>query len=424
MGSLRGNAIIGQSGGPTVVINQSLVGVIEAAADRPEIEHLLGARFGVRGILKEDFADLFRESSATLEAVARTPSAALGSTRDKPSAEECSRMFEVMERYNVRYFFYIGGNDSAETASIVNAAAAQAGYELRCLHIPKTVDNDLLVTDHCPGYGSAARYVASAFIGDDLDSRALPGVKIDVCMGRHAGFLTAASALGRTRDDDGPHLIYLPEVPVTREQFRDEVLEVYERLGRCVVAVSEGIHDADRPGKDGPMTFTEVALEELKAQGPETSQHGNIQLSGSGMLGDWLAECVRAALKDQLQIKSPRVRADTFGYCQRSYPGAVSEVDALEARTCGRKAVEIATEADLDGSVVLVRTGNGASYGVEYARADLSRLARNTKVMPDEFILPDERFVTPAFLEYARPLVGQLPSVAHLEGVPFNNASG
>ncbi len=260
MAKLRGNAIVGQSGGPTAVINQSLVGVIETAQAMPEIEHLFGARHGVKGLLAEDFVDLFKESKETLEAVAVTPSSALGSVRKKPTKEECLQIFEVMQKRDVRYFFYIGGNDSAETAFIINQMASEANYELRCFHVPKTVDNDLRVTDHCPGYGSAAKFVACAFIGDNLDNRSLPGIKINIIMGRHAGFLTAASALAKTRDDDGPHLIYLPERPVTREQFRDEVGAVYHRLGRCLIAASEGIVDASNPHH---KTFTEVIMEEV-----------------------------------------------------------------------------------------------------------------------------------------------------------------
>ncbi|MGB2821593.1 MAG: 6-phosphofructokinase, partial [Phycisphaerae bacterium] len=190
------NAVVGQSGGPTAVINQSLVGVIESVKKDKAIGRLLGARHGVRGIIQEDFVDLKGLGKPLLEKVAATPASALGSTRDKPDEAYCQRIFEVFARRNVRYFFYIGGNDSADVARIVNELANEAGYELRVFHIPKTVDNDLRVTDHCPGYGSAARFVASAFIGDDRDGASLPGIKINVVMGRHAGWLTAAAALG------------------------------------------------------------------------------------------------------------------------------------------------------------------------------------------------------------------------------------
>ncbi|MHC4797499.1 MAG: 6-phosphofructokinase, partial [Planctomycetota bacterium] len=195
----RGNAVVGQAGGPTVVINQSLVGVIEEVHKSSHIDQLLGARHGVRGIINEQFFDLRRQPENMLELVAHTPAAALGSTRDKPDEEYCERIFEVFKKNEVRYFFYIGGNDSAMSAQIINRIAKDNKYDFSVIHVPKTIDNDLLVTDHCPGYGSAAKFVASAFIGDDLDNRSLKGVKINILMGRNAGFLTAASILARQR---------------------------------------------------------------------------------------------------------------------------------------------------------------------------------------------------------------------------------
>lgn len=403
MPKLRGNAIVGQSGGPTVVINQTLVGVIEAADRCAEIETLLGARHGMEGVLKEDFVNLSTQPKALLEKVAKTPGAALGSTRRKPTDEQCLEMFEVMRKHNVRFFFYIGGNDTAEAAQIINEKARAAGYELRCFHVPKTIDNDLLITDHCPGYGSAARFVASAFIGDNLDNRSLRGIKINVVMGRNAGFLTAASALARNRRDDGPHLIYLPERPITRERFREEVAAVFDRLGRCIVAVSEGIMDAaSAEGK----TFAELIKESL-----EVSEFGDFQLSGSGALGDWLAAQMKQALP------KARLRADTLGYLQRSFPGVVSKVDAMEAREVGGKAVEFATQADVDGSVIIRRLASGRAYAVEYDRTELANVARRTKKVPDEFIAPAGNDVTGEFVDYARPLAGRLPAVGHLQGM-------
>jgi 6-phosphofructokinase 1 len=243
-------------------------------------------------------------------------------------------------------------------------------------------------------------------MGDNLDNRALPGVKIDVIMGRNAGFLTAASALGRTYPDDGPHLIYLPERPVTREKIAADIGEVYSRLGRCVVAVSEGIVDAADPQG---RTFTEVILAEA---GPiEQDTHGNVQLSGSGALGDWLSRLVKKNVGEKL-----RVRADTFGYLQRSFPGCVSEVDAAEARECGRKAVEFATTGGwLDGSVAIIREP-GDRYAVHYERTELRNVAKETKSLPAEFITPDGNNVTDAFVKYAKPLVGELPVNGRLLG--------
>jgi 6-phosphofructokinase len=328
---LKGNAVVGQSGGPTAVINQSLVGVIEAAKVAPMIRRLLGARHGVRGIIEARFVDLKGLNSAALERVAATPGSALGSTRDKPDQEYCRKIFAVFARHDVRYFFYIGGNDSADTARIVNELACQAGYELRVFHIPKTIDNDLRVTDHCPGYGSAARFVASAMMGEDRDNASLPGIKISIIMGRRAGWLTAASMLARQDATDGPHLIYVPEVPFSLPRFARDVKAVYGRLGRCLVAASEGIADWR-----GTPIAVKLALQLGKAV--EHDEHGNPQLSGSGALGDFLAEFV----KNKFGRKKVRIRADTYGYLQRSFAGYASPVDAAEARLVGRTAVEYA----------------------------------------------------------------------------------
>src|ERR1700685_3644661 len=242
---LKGNAIVGQSGGPTAVINQSLVGVIQGVKECGHIEQLLGSRHGVRGIVDEKFIDLKKASGELLERVALTPAAALGSTRDKPDAAYCEKIFKSFSKNNVRYFFYIGGNDSADTARIVSELAAKEGHDLRVFHIPKTIDNDLRVHDHTPGFGSAARFVAAAMIGDNFDNRSLPGIKIDVIMGRNAGFLTAASVLARQNPEDGPHLIYVPEAPLSEEKFLADVDRVYTKYGRCVIAASEGI---SKPG--------------------------------------------------------------------------------------------------------------------------------------------------------------------------------
>src|SRR5271154_1902286 len=279
MSALQGNAVIGQSGGPTSVINQSLVGVIQAAKKAGHIHELFGSRHGVRGIINEDFIPLKSAPDDLLERIAQTPAAALGSTRDKPDQAYCEKIFTVLKKNDVRYFFYIGGNDSADTARIVNELAKSEGYELRTFHIPKTIDNDLRVHDHTPGFGSAAKFVAAAMMGDNYDNRSLPGIKVDVIMGRNAGFLTAASVLARQNDEDGPHLIYVPEVPLSEEKFIADVDRVYTKQGRCLIAVSEGVSRPD--GK----TWAEAMSENL-----ERDSHGNVQLSGTGALGDFLGE--------------------------------------------------------------------------------------------------------------------------------------
>jgi len=397
---LAGNAVIAQSGGPTAVINQSLVGAIKEMVKSKEIRGIYGARHGIKGILEEDFVDLRGETPRSLDKIAKTPSAALGSVRMKPTPEHCARIFEICQKHDIRYFFYIGGNDSAETAHIVASDAAEAKYDMRVFHIPKTIDNDLRETDHCPGYGSAARFVALALAGDQLDNRSIPGIKIDVIMGRHAGFLTAASVLAQQRSDDGPHLVYVPERPFSRERFIEDVRRVHQELGRCVIAVSEGIAD-----ENGQPVF----------KSDEVDAHGNVQLSGSGALGDFLVQLIRENLGSDL-----RVRADTFGYLQRCFPEVVSKVDADEAMQVGREAVKVAVRDDRpNGSVVIRRTGSPKTYMVSYAVTDLENVARHSRCLPDEFINAEGNGVTEAFRDYALPLVGRLPRYGWVKGKPI-----
>ena len=271
---LQGKVLVAQGGGPTAVINQSLVGVVLESRKFTQVTSVYGAINGVRGIINEEFLDLTQETTQNLEQVAITPSSALLSTRDKPDEKYCQEMFRVMRAHDVRYFLYVGGNDSSDTVHIVNGQAEKAGYEFRAIHIPKTIDNDLVVNDHTPGYGSAARFVAQAFVGANLDNASLPGVYIAVVMGRNAGFLTAASAVARKYPDDGPHLIYLPERAFHVDRFLQDVKAKYDRFGRCVVAVSEGILDPD-----GSPVITKL-VDRI-----ERDAHGNVQLSGTGALG-------------------------------------------------------------------------------------------------------------------------------------------
>jgi 6-phosphofructokinase 1 len=394
--------LIAQSGGPSMVINQSLIGAVVEAGKQKSVGRIYGALHGIKGILEGNLIDLRREKRETLEAVAVTPSSALGTVRRKPAVEDCLRIFERLRKLDVRYFFYIGGNDSAETTSIIYEESVKQGFDLNCFHIPKTIDNDLRENDHTPGFGSAARFVALAIMGDNLDNRALPGVKIDVVMGRHAGFLTAASALARSYPDDGPHLIYLPERPFNVDSFLKNVQDVYSRLGRCVVAVSEGI--SDEAGTPVAAAFSK-----------EVDSHGNVQLSGTGALGDLLAGLV----KDRAGIS--RVRADTFGYLQRSFPGVTSPVDSREARKAGAAAVRLAVKDGGGGSVAIRRAG-GRVYRATFSRVALSAVARETRHMPDEFIAESGHDVTSAFLRYVRPLVGNLPKMGRFNGKPVRIA--
>jgi len=392
--ALVGKVVVAQGGGPTAVINQSLVGVVLESRKFSQVTSVYGAVNGVRGIINEDFLDLTQETTHNLEQVAVTPASALLSTRDKPDEKYCQEIFRVLKAHDARYFFYIGGNDSSDTVRIVNQQAERANYEFRAIHIPKTIDNDLVGNDHTPGYGSAARFVCQAFIGANLDNRSLPGVYIAVVMGRHAGFLTAASSVARKYPDDGPHLIYLPERPFDVNRFLADVKACYDQFGRCVVAVSEGITDAT----GAPILTT-----------GEKDAHGNVQLSGTGALGDLLGGWV----KERLKIK--RVRSDTFGYLQRSFFGCVSDVDQHEAREVGEKAAQFAIWHNLDGSITIQRTGD---YSVDYQLTPLEEVAGKTRIMPDEFINAEGNNVTAAFRHYVRPLMGSGLHSAHLLRAP------
>ena len=417
---LKGNAVIGQSGGPTAVINESLVGAVETLkstlVSRRVVKFIYGMRHGVNGLVKSSLVDLTRAKAALLKAVAKTPSAALGSSRDKPDRDYCNSILHACSTHSIRYFFYIGGNDSSDTCRIVSELAAEAGYEMRCFHLPKTVDNDLAENDHTPGFPSAARFVATAFLADGLDNASLPGIKINVVMGRHAGFLTAASALARQspaaarrkrgrgssegyQGDAGPHLVYLPEVPFDNDRFIADVEAVYKRLGRCQVAVSEGVQDS------GGRPVAATLVESL-----DRDAHGNIQLSGVSALGDALADLVKKRVRTS-SGKAPRVRADTFGYLQRCWPDP-SPIDSKEARGSAAFAVRCAAKGETSGSVAIVRA-KGKAYKSAYRLVPLKAVAAKTRHMPAEFIR-GHCDVSDAFIAYCRPLVGALPAMARL----------
>lgn len=412
---LSGNAVIGQSGGPTAVINQSLVGVVQgllaggAGTPNHPIGRILGMKHAVAGLVRDELVDMTEFDNAFLERLAGTPSAGLGSTRDKPDKAYCDRIVKACQKHQIRYFFYIGGNDSSDACRIVNELSNKAGYEMRCFHVPKTVDNDLVCSDHTPGFASAAKFVATACMADFLDNISLPGIKINVVMGRHAGFLTAASALARRSDryneksTDGPQLIYVPEVVFDTERFVEDVAKIYDAKGRCHIAVSEGICD-----KDGH------AIGATLIKNSQTDDHGNVQLSGSGALGDALS----TLLKEKLTPaggKAIRVRADTFGYVQRCWPEA-SIVDAREARGAGKFAAYLALQGQTDGSVAIERTnpiGSVQPYGARFVRVELSDVAAKTRHMPEEF-LSGHNDVSEMFMDYCRPLVGDLPAFERL----------
>jgi 6-phosphofructokinase len=391
-------ALVAQGGGPTAVINQSLAGIVLEARRFSNIESVYGACHGVAGISCENIIDLGQETTQQIELVAAMPGSALGSTRDKPDTRYCQEILRVLQVHGIGYFFYIGGNDTADTLRIVSEEARKAGYPLRCIHVPKTVDNDLMCNDHTPGFPSAARFVVQTFAGTNLDNAAMSGVYLAVVMGRHAGFLTAASALARKYPDDGPHLIYLPERVFVLERFLADVKAAYERFGRCMIAVSEGIHASGTP------------IVSQLGKNIERDEHHNVQLSGTGALADLLCE----EIKSKLKIK--RVRGDTLGYLQRSFLGCVSDVDQREARQVGKKAVQYAMRGGPDGSVTIHRTG---SYAAGYKLTALTEVTGKTRTMPDAFISANGTDVTDEFRLYLRPLLGSgMPEAHRLSSSP------
>jgi 6-phosphofructokinase 1 len=394
--ALRGNAIVGQSGGPTAVINASLAGVVEAAGQRDEIDAVYGAINGVEGLLGEEMADLRAEEEAQVSLLANTPSAALGSCRKKLKPAEYEKLLALLKAHRVRYWFYIGGNDSADTTHQVGQLAAEAGWEMRVIGIPKTVDNDLAYTDHCPGYGSVARFNALATRDAGLDTAAMhtvDTVKIIETMGRNAGWIAAATALAREAPGDPPHFIYLPERIFDQERFLADVKRQVDKGRGCVMAVCEGLRDAS--GK---------ALVSFK-HAVGTDSFGHQQLGG---IGDHLVGLIAEHL-------NTKARFDKAGTIQRSFGLAQSQVDVAEARMVGAAAVGYACEGITDKMVTLERTSNNP-YRCETGLADLQQVANAERPVPDEFIAAEGNDVTAAFLDYARPLIGgPLPPYARLK---------
>jgi len=394
--ALEGNALVGQSGGPTAVINASLAGVIEEAKRHPEIGDIYGAVNGVEGLLREEMVDLRAQSDEALRLLPHTPSAALRSCRKKLSDADYQQLLAIFQAHNIRYFFYIGGNDSADTSHRAGVLAKGAGWEMRVVGVPKTVDNDLAYTDHCPGYGSAARFNALATRDAGLDSQAMHSVdvvKIIETMGRNAGWITAATALARERPDDPPHLIYLPERPFDPDRFLADVKRQVDEGQGCVVAVCEGLRDAEG----------NILVAFKHAVG--TDSFGHRQLGG---VGDYLVDLIAKGL-------NVKARFDKAGTIQRSFGLAQSEVDVAEAKLVGAAAVRQACQGVSDQMVTLVRVSN-KPYRCETGLAPLEAVANAEHPVPDEFINEAGNDVTAAFVEYARPLIGApLPPYARLE---------
>lgn len=403
---LKGNLVVAQSGGPTAVINASLAGVVqEGFRQAGAITGVYGALHGIEGILNEELIDFAQEKPATVELLRYTPSSALGSCRHKVTAQDYERILDVFKAHNIRYFLYIGGNDSMDTAHRVGQLAAEAGYEVRCMGVPKTIDNDLSYTDHCPGYGSVARWVASSVRDAGLDTEAIgvvDKVKVIELMGRNAGWITAAAALARDHEDAAPHLIYVPERPISWDRVFNDVQQVYDRLGYCLIAICEGAR-----GPDGEVLS-------VSASAIDADAFGHKQLGG---VADVMCRQIAANLKLKARFDKP-------GTIQRVSAALASPVDQEEAYLVGQVAVRHAVEGLSDKMVTLVRESD-EPYRCTTGLADLELVANAEKLMPDEFIAESGNDVTAAFLEYARPLIGgPLPEYAYLRKVLLPKRTG
>ncbi len=372
--------VVAQGGGPTAVINQTMAGVVLEARRRYPDARVLGARFGVRGIVKADYVDLSDLPEDLIKAIAATPSSALGSTRDKPDAAYCERILKGLGEVGADAFVYIGGNDTAGTQQILSDAAAG---RMTFVHAPKTIDNDLVENDHTPGFISAAEFVAGAFLSVDLDFRALPGIYAGIVMGRHAGFLTAAAAAWRLDDESGPHFVYLPERAFDPDRFVADLKEGMARHGRCIVAISEGISAPD--GRS--MVETLVPPERV-----ERDAHGNVRLSG-GDLGMAIERLIATGLP------GARARVDTLGYMPRGNIATINRTDQKEAFAAGQAAIRAL--ADGGGSIALkLEDGHTVMRTVP-----LSAVAAKTRHMPEDFIVPGENRLSQAGYDYLERLV-------------------
>ncbi|MCL4533608.1 MAG: 6-phosphofructokinase [Bacteroidetes bacterium] len=396
MSGLRGRLVVGQSGGITAVMNASLQGVIEEASLHPEIEAVYGARCGIEGLLKEDFIDLSPQGQRRLAGVGRMPGAALGSCRHKLSDADVERALSVMRAHNIRYFLYIGGNDSADTTHRLSLAARAAGHELRAIAIPKTIDNDLPCTDHCPGYGSAARFIALAAGYSGMDSRSMASayqVKVMEVMGRNAGWLAAASALARRRSGPAaPHIICVPERPFHADRFLSEVKDAYRSEGYVLVVAGETLRDAaGHPVGQLP----DSAL---------TDAFGHPRLAG-------VAVALTRLVEQELGLIT---RWERPGTLQRSFAACVSKVDRSEAYEVGRAAIRYALAGETDQMVTLVRE-DGPAYRCRTGLAPISAIANRERLLPAEYFENDGSFVTEVFLSYVRPLIG--PPLPSLSGI-------
>ena len=408
MSELRGACIIGQSGGPTAVINASALGVIRTALDTDCITRVLGAAHGIKGVLDDKLYDMGQEDAAELDLLKYTPSSALGSCRYKladPDKDDTDykRILEIFQKYDVRYFFYNGGNDSMDTCNKISKYMQKVGYECRIMGVPKTIDNDLNGTDHCPGFASAAKYIATscAEVWQDAHVYDTGMVTVIEIMGRHAGWLAGSAALA-SLTGCGPDLVYLPETDFDMDQFVKDVTEIYNKTGKCMVAVSEGIHYAD-----GRFVS--------EAETSATDGFGHAQLGG---LAVKLADIIK-------QKTGAKVRGIELSLLQRCGSHVGSKADIEEAFLAGKTAVEAAVAGNTDKMVAFKCTRDGG-YKCETVLEPLDIVANFEKKVPREWINEAGNGVTQAFIDYALPLiqgesegpkVHSLPRFAHLKKV-------
>ena len=406
MAAVKGNCIVAQSGGPTAVISASVCGVVQEAAKHKDVfTGIIGSHNGIVGVLQERLFDLAKEPAENIEGLTSTPSSALGSCRYQlkdltSSRADYQRILEVFKAHNIRYFFYIGGNDSMDTADKVNKLAADTGYDLVAIGVPKTIDNDLAETDHCPGYGSVAKYLATAVMEAGKDTEAM--YTADTCtvlevMGRNAGWIAAATGVARRVHQDAPHLIYLPEVPFKVEHFIQDVKDVLDDLGRCVIVTGEGLVDQNG-----------AYVTEMGGQFNKDS-FGHAQLGGVG-------ELLRQIVENEVGVKC---RTNKLGTCQRNAMHFASATDVNEARMCGQAAVQAAMDGHNGKMITLLRQGDSQHYKCTTGMADLSLIANGEKKVPGEFINDRGNFITEAMKQYVIPLMhGQAPVTIAPDGLP------
>ncbi len=390
-----GNLIIGQSGGATAVINATLVGAVEAALPDTRIEHVYGMWHGIEGLLKEDIVDLGLQPASLWPELLNTPSAALGSCRYKLQEHDLERVIEIFKRYDIHALLYIGGNDSADTTHRIAQAAQATHYDLHAISLPKTIDNDLPLTDHCPGYGSAARFIAQATMDSTMNTLSMPWhypVKVIETMGRDAGWLTAAAALGKRDECDAPHILLLPEKTFYADRYLAQVEEAYQRFGYVVIVAAETLRDEQG-----------LSLGAAGQVGLDAFQHP--LLSGAAQ---YLVELVKTHLK-------LRARFDKPGDLQRMASFCVSRVDRAEAYLVGQAGVQAILADETDKMVVMVRQDE-PTYHCTTGLAALSEVANVQRLFPEAYLDASATMVTSAFMHYALPLIGEpLPVYPRLE---------